>query len=309
MWATASPATDVCQGNFNHTTNMKRLILAAIMALPVAAHAQKNATQTTGGLWQEINLTKVLPYDWSVGVEGDLRTTEWNQDFNRASIGVFVNKKLGKYVKLGLSYSFIEKHFLETCEYKYKGDNDFSSYQGTSIVDADGVTRAYQGYNLDAPHWVPRHRISFDVSADKRFWKTLRVAVRERYQFTHQNARDVERTRYRDPSYDSGNNITGYDEEEQGVKEKAAWNRHLLRSRLKLSIDKKGWMCEPFASVEFHNNMSDSWHLDKLRAAAGVEFSVSKTFKISAAYVFTHENDDDGDDNIHAISIGHSIKF
>lgn len=290
---------------------MKRLLLSLIIAMPLAAGAQD--TESFGALWTEVGVTKVLPYNFSIEAGLGFRTLDWFNDANRFDASIGLDYKLGKYLKFGLSYTFIEKHYWDDIEYKYANDEDYSSYQGPYVYGDDdedeGVAYRYKGYNVDAAHWAPRHRISFEVTADKRFWKTLRISLRERYQFTHQAARDVDRTRYRDPSYDADGNITGYDEVEEVVKTKLAWNRHLLRSRLKFAIDRKGLKWEPFFSVELHNDMGDGWDLDKVRTITGVEYAVSKQHKISAGYVFNHENDIDGDQNIHALSIGYKFKF
>ena len=248
-------------------------------------------TENYGAIWTEVGVTKVLPYDLSIDAGVGFRTLDWFEDANRVDASIGLEYKLGKNFKFGLSYTFIERHYW---------DRPKAHYNDAGL---------FNGYNIDEAHWMPRHRVSFDVTADKRFWKTLRISLRERYQFTHQGSRDVARVKQRDPSFDSDSNITGFDEEETTVKHKEAWNRHLLRSRLKFAIDKKGWNWEPFVSVETHNNMGDSWHLDKIRTAAGTEYSLSKQHKLSAAYVFTHENDDDGNENIHAISIGYKFKF
>lgn len=286
---------------------MKRILTILMLALSFAASAQD--TENYGALWTEVGVTKVLPYNLSIEAGVGFRSHDWLKDANRFDASIGLGYKLGKYLKFGLSYTFIAKHYLSDVEYKYQNDNDFATFQGLSIVDADDVTRAYQGYNADAAHWAPRHRVSLEVTADKRLWKTLRISLRERYQFTHQAARDVDRTRFRDPSFDADGAITDYDEVEDVVKEKAAWDRHLLRSRLKLAIDRKGLAWEPFVSVELHNNMGYSWHLDKVRTMAGTEYAISRQHKVSAAYVFNHENDDDGDQNIHAVSIGYKFKF
>lgn len=291
---------------------MKRVLIITLMAAgcAVSAMAQgSDETQTTSGLWQEFSVSKVLPYNWSLDAEAGYRTTNNFSDFDRLNVGLGVNYKLGKYLKFGLGYVFIRKHYLESMEYKYKGDYEFSSFQGTTFTDDEGTDYAYKGYNLDAANWASRHRAFFEVTADKRFWKTLRISLRERYQYTHQMARNVDRTKYRDPSYDATGAITEYDEVTSEVKEKAAWDRHLLRSRLKFSIDKKGWDWEPFVSAELHNNLREKWHIDKIRASAGVEYSVSKTSKIAAAYIFTHENDDDGNENEHSLSVSYRFKF
>ncbi len=269
---------------------MKRLLPLLLMALPLTFHAQD--TESYGAVWTEVGVTKLLPYNLSIDAGVGFRSIDWFDDANRFDASLGLEYKLGKHLKFGIGYTFIEKHYLTESKENYSNSSG-----------------RFNGYNVDSSHWAPRHRIVFDITADKRFWKTLRISLRERYQYTHQAARDVKRTRFRDPSYDASGNITGWDEIENVVRHKDAWDRHLLRSRLKFAIDKKGWQWEPFTSVEFHNNMGDSWHLDKLRTMAGANYAINKQHKLSAAYVFTHENDDDGNENIHAISIGYRFKF
>ena len=270
-----------------HTVSRYLLLLSF---LPLYTYAQE--TQTTSGLWQDLELTKVLPYDWAVSVEAGYRTTSDFNEFDRFHVGLGVSRKLSKYFKVSAGYIFMTKHFLEETTPHY------SSSSGL-----------YNGYNVDAEHWTPRHRAYFDIAADKRFWKTLRISLRERYQYTHQLARNVDRTKYRADSYDAAGNIVDWEDPETTIKEKSAKDRHLLRSRLKFAIDKKGWDWEPYVSAEIHNNLREDWHFDKIRASVGVDYSVSKVAEIGVAYIFTHENDDDGDENVHAVSVGYKYKF
>lgn len=92
-------------------------------------------------------------------------------------------------------------------------------------------------------------------------------------------------------------------------KEKSSKTIHTLRSRFTLEVDKKGWQWAPYAYVELFNNMGDGFHTDKFRTSVGVEYSVSSLHRLQLGYVFNHENDDDGDQNIHAIAIGYKVKF
>lgn len=268
---------------------MKRYFLCILCTLCVSVHAQD--TENYGAIWTEVGVSKALPYNLSLDVDAGFRSIDWFNNANRFDIGVGLSYKLGKYLKFGLSYTFIERHFLSETKDHYTSAGD------------------YDGYNVDAANWATRHRVSFDITADKRLWKTLRVSLRERYQYTHQASRDIDRVKHR---IQGTNLMTGeyvWDDPVDAIKHKSAWDRHLLRSRLKFSIDRKGWDWEPFVSAELHNNMSDRWHIDKVRVAAGTEYSISKQHKLSAAYIFNHENDDDGNENIHAISIGYKFKF
>lgn len=270
---------------------MKRFALAALLFVPVFAYAGED-TENTGALWTEVGVTKSLPYNLSIDASVGHRTLDWFDWSSRWDVGAGINYKLGKHFKFGLSYTFIDKHYQE--EWK----DHYGSTSGR-----------WNGYNVDAANWAQRHRIAFDVTASKRYWKTLRIGLRERYQYTHQAARDVDRVKYRDPIYDNERNVTEFDEVENTIDHKSAKNRHLLRSRLKLSIDKKGWKWEPYVSVETHNNLGDKMHLDKVRTIVGADYKITKQHEIGVGYVFNHENDDDGNYNIHAISIGYNFKF
>lgn len=92
-------------------------------------------------------------------------------------------------------------------------------------------------------------------------------------------------------------------------KDKSSKTLQVLRSRLTFEIDKKGWNWTPYVYVELFNNMGENMHMDKVRASLGVDYSLTKRHKIGVGYIFNHENDDDGDVNIHAISIGYKFKF
>ena len=92
-------------------------------------------------------------------------------------------------------------------------------------------------------------------------------------------------------------------------KDKSSKTLHTLRSRLTFEIDRKGWVLAPYAYAELFNDLTDRFHMDKVRASAGVEWSVTPRHRLQLGYVFNHENDDDGDQNIHAISVGYKFKF
>lgn len=335
---------------------MKRLCFIFLLMLPLATQAQNDYVsdeggKTTGGLWTEVGVTKVLPYDLSLGLDAGFRTNEWFNEADRFDIGLNLGWKLGKHWKFGVGYTFFIKHYpsesaykstTET-EYKYRAtgaieNTDFTEFVGAPTYSDGSTSYAYKGKNIEVKdytrftqsYWRPKHRISIDGAYSYKLWKLLRLTLRERYQLTYMPDKEVTRTRtgiktttkYRDPSYTGGavtdeSTIT-YDEivgptsedaGEESSKEKSSKTTHVLRSRLTFEIDKKGWDWTPFLYVESFNNMSESWHFDKFRTSVGVDYSISKQHKVSLGYVFNHENDDDGDLNIHAISFGYKYKF
>ena len=195
-------------------------------------------------------------------------------------------------------------------------------------------------------YWRPKHRVSVDASyTTSRLWNCLRVSVRGRYQLTFIPEKDVNRTRtkttnkttwrYRSPYYDYTDEgdmyIDGYaqnpehwtsanhthenpeyeeiTEVESSTKTKKSKTLHTLRSRLTIEYDKKGWDWTPYIYVEAFNDLASRMNLDKIRASIGVEYAVAKNHKLGIGYIFNHENDDDGNENIHAINVGYKFKF
>lgn len=271
---------------------MKRFILATLSTIfVIQAFAE---TDNTGALWTEVGVTKVLPYNLSVEGSFEERAIPSRDWKNRWSVGVGVNYKVNKYFKVGLSYTFIDKHSVER----------WKDHYGSS-------SGRWNGFNIDAPNWAHRHRLSLDLASSVRLWKILRIGVRERYQYTYQMSRDVDRIKLREPisNLNRRHDFDNFEDIIYTTDHKDAKNRHLLHSRLKLSLDKKKWKCEPYVSVEAHNDLSNIMHLDKIRSCAGFEYSFTKQHHIGMAYIFTHENDDDGDMNTHAIAVNYNFKF
>lgn len=264
---------------------MKRKALLIILFSQFLILPHSWATDNTGGVWTEVGVTKSLPYNLSVDGSVGHRTLDWFDWSSRADASIGAGYKVNKYLKLGLGYTFIAKHNQTETKDHYKGST-------------------WDGYNIDASNWAMRHRVSLDVTGTYRVHKLVRFSLRERYQYTYQQARDVDRTRLRDTDFDNIVDKTTYK-----IDHKDAKHRHLLRSRLKISIDKKGWKWEPYVSAELHNDFANQMHIDKVRSAIGVDYSIKKGHKLGIAYIFNHENDDDGDQNIHAISIGYNFKF
>ena len=324
-------------------------------------YVSDDAGKTTGGIWTEIGVAKVLPYNLSIGLDAGFRTNDWFNEASRFDIGAGLSWKPNKHWKIGVGYTFIMKHYpsetahksvVET-EWKYRnaatGENvdlpDFmaapiyTSDNGTVDDTSDDITYRYRGKNVDQKDytrlteafWRAKHRINVEAAYTYKLWKLLRVTLRERYQLSLLQSKEVSRVRtgtkttmkYRDPSYTTAGTV--YDEStieydevegpivsdagEETTKEKSSKTLHTLRSRLTFEIDKKGWLFTPYAYAELFNDLTSSFHIDKVRASVGVEYSVAKQHRLQLGYVFNHENDDDGDQNIHAISVGYKFKF
>ena len=219
----------------------KRILLSLLMlcaAIPIAVaqddYVGDEGTRTTGDLWTELGVSKVLPYNLSVGIDAGFRTNEWFDEASRFDIGLGLDWKPTKHWKLGVGYSFLMKHYpLELAyktEYKYRPvgeeDNmDFPDFLGAPTYNDGNITYAYKGKNSylrkTDEYWRPKHRFNFDVAYTTKFWKTLRITLRERYQLTFVPSKMVDREKvvdkYRDMSYSQGsitseNDVT-YDEQ------------------------------------------------------------------------------------------------
>lgn len=245
------------------------------------------AADNTGGVWTEVGVSKALPYNLSVEASAGHRTLDWFDWSSRTDVSAGLSYKVNKYVKFGLGYTFIAKN----------NQDEWKDH----ISD---TTEKWDGYNVDDNNWALRHRLSLDVTGTYRVSKLIRFSLRERYQYTYQSPRDVDRTKMRDKDFDGIIDKITYTTDHKKPK-----NRHLLRSRLKISLDKKDLKWEPYVSVETHNDFSKKMHLDKIRTIVGVDYSITKKHQVGLGYVFNHENDDDGDQNIHAISVGYNFKF
>ena len=382
---------------------MKRLSLSILLFsqfLILPSAWADDDTDNTGGIWTEVGVSKALPYNLSIDASLGHRTQDWFSESNRADAGLGLSWKATKHWKIGVGYTFIMKHYSSEVSYKYEEESEYKysdpfdktneiellEYMGRNYPSDETPTYTYDGYNFktrydtrtDHAYWRQKHRAYVDVSYTCKFWKVLRISVRERYQMTYSPKKTIDRTRYRektvtkyrDPSYDGEGNLCvetyadgdswengdwpqsypyediakywqegdviyknhiNYDDEivenkvdatseyladheplnttETYGREKRSKTLHLLRSRVKFSIDKKGWNWEPYVSMETHNNVGEKWNLDKIRFATGVDYKINRHHEVGIGYIFNHENDDDGNQNIHAISVGYNFKF
>ncbi len=283
---------------------MKRLpfILPLLFLVPALSWA---GDKDDFGIWMGVGAQKALPHNLSVGVDADLRTRDTSKKVDRIGIGVDLGYKLNKYVKFGVAYDFLESYKDEKATIKYKKDSD--------TIKNVKVTPSY---------WRPRHRFSLEVSPSVKLWQLLRVSVRERYQYTHQKEQTL--TRY---TYEYKATANGLDEEgnpiekeewkidgEPDQKKKSQKDMHVLRSRLKIEIDKKKLAWSPFVSVETQNyfkkielNDGGCSALRNVRTMAGTEYKINKHNSVGMAYVFTRYKEDK--ERMHAISVEYNFKF
>lgn len=259
------------------------------------------------GAWLELGASKNLPRNFSVGLEGELRTQDGFGQMNRATVGLNLGYKLNKWVKFRAGYSLIESYSPSQRKEHYKENDD-----GTLKLDPEGAP-IWNGYNVTKSYWAPKHRFTIEATGTVKLWKWLRISLRERYQFTRRPEREVSKEKYRfSQAMDGEGNLVyelkdDYPMTEPDVKE--AKSEHVLRSRLKFEVDKKRLAWSPFVSLETHNDLGNGLELQKLRASAGTEYKISSQHSVSLAYVFTQDLEGQVHDRMHAVSVGYGFEF
>ena len=264
------------------------------------------------GMWSEIGIEKAITKNWDVGLDMEYRA----QNKSRFSVGLGTSYKVNKYLKFGLNYSFL---YSEKNKYKVKDEGE---------VGDDDWTR---GYNL-IDEWYPRHRFSAEAIGSIKLWKWLKVSLRERYQLTHRRAWTAEKFMHRENHMkqsdfdDDWNEISWYEvfvTDKTEAKEYPALTDQVLRSRLKLEMDKKRCPFSPFVSAEFHNSVGVGDHmlLQKIRTAAGCSYKFRKHNEVSLSYLITFDMYDIEEDEtmtlqtvrlhdrLHTISLGYKYSF
>lgn len=277
---------------------MKKLLTLCLFAVvPALTWAGDN---DDFGTWLELGVQKSLPHNLSIGLEGELRTKDFNSEFDRISVGVSAGYKVNKYFKLGALYNLIGSCNTEKRKEHYKDDiEDDEHWNGFKIVES---------------YLAPKHRVSVEATATIKLWKWLRISARERYQYTHSKSVKYSVSKFRyDRIINSQTGESTYKLREEYPKieslRKASTNAQYIRSRIKLEVDKKRLAWSPFVSVEFHNSIDNSFHLHKLRTSVGTEYAIGSSHKVGLAYVLTNEFDESPNERMHALSASYKFDF
>ena len=291
---------------------LRRYILAVLLLAPctwLPLSAQEGNDEV--GVWSELGIEKAITKNWDVGFDLDYRA----QNKARFSVGLGTSYKVNKYLKFGLSYSFL---YSEKNKYKVKDE---------VIAGSDDWTT---GYNL-IDEWYPRHRFNAEATGSVKLWSWLKVSLRERYQLTHRRAWSATKLMHREDHIkqvdfdEDWNEISWYEtfvSDNTELKEYPTFTDQVLRSRLKLEYDKKRCPFSPYVSAEFHNSVSKGDHmlLQKIRTAAGCSYKFRKRNEVSLSYLITFDMYDIEEDELvrqtvrlhdrlHAINLGYKYSF
>ena len=242
--------------------------LAAVLLgslTPRSAHAQSE-----GGLLMEVEASKKVNRQLSIGVEADLRTRNNFKTMDRWKVGIGADYKFTKWLKASAGYALINSNFREK-------------------VTKNAPTL----YNNWTPsYWGTKHRFYASLAGSYKFANHIKVSLRERWQYTYRPEKTVTRWDFDNAKWED--------------KVKSGKGKNQLRSRLTVSYDRKRALLTPYASVELYN----SWAVEKVRYTAGVDIRLNKKHSLEVFYRFQDmRQQDDEDPDMHYLGVGYQFKF
>lgn len=281
---------------------MKRIIITTLLAaiLPLAMYAQSN-----WGLITNIGIDKQITKGFHIGAEALYYQTDNFKNTDRWGLGVSVEKRL-------------YRNFLKTFDIKASAGYRFmnvyngwsTKYKGADPAIKDKLAPQYyidgqHNFNHNHPYSDFRHRVTASIQASYKKYR-FNISLREKYQFTHTNSADYNKDKYR----------FKYDEDRESkiltsstVQDtKAAKNKSVLRSRIKLNYDIAGYPIKPFISYELSNTLDKDFTLDKTTFCAGLKFSILKKHDVELSY--QHQDKTDTIEPIEAyLCVGYTYSF
>lgn len=236
------------------------------------------------GLDFSLEAQKKLSKQWSLNLEGELRTRDNTKTVDRWSAGLGLDYKVTKWLKASAGYTFLYGNNEKRTSY-FDADDEAVAIDG----DAEAGDPKY-GY---PQYWTPRHRFNVSLTFDKKLIGDLRFSLRERWQYTWRPEQTIQRYSYLD-----GEDVD---------KIYSGKGKNVLRSRLQVEYDKKGLTVTPYANVEFFN----AWSLQKTRFNIGLDWKVAKQHTLGVFYRYqtVRNDDDDNEPNRHMIGLGYKFKF
>ncbi len=270
---------------------MKKLLMLAALSLPVGVvQAEDN---DDFGVWTELSVEKHLTQTLDLGFEGEIRTGDNSSKVDRLSGGVKLSYKPFKFLKFGACGIFYGEYSPEKIS------------KETYFEDGE-----LAGYRLTSDYWKPNVRFYLEATATKKFWKWLRISLRERYQFNREFETTADRTEYEREEYFTPDGLVRGDwSTANNPKINPDENSQRLRTRLKFEYDKKGVDWNPFVSVELYNNIDRAMHLNKIRTGVGTEYKINKQHKVGLAYLYSCHLDDAPNTHKHALNLSYGFDF
>ncbi|MBQ3324928.1 MAG: DUF2490 domain-containing protein [Muribaculaceae bacterium] len=255
---------------------MKQIVkLAMAMALCIAvalpARAQFDGKEGRDfGLWMTAGVEKKINKKWSVGVEFEFRLKDNIEEGK--SWGAPNRWSIG----IGADYKPLSWLKLDA-GYKFMRDYSLPEWDEEDQEE----TEAY---------WGTKHRVYASATGSYKV-QNVKFSLRERWQYTYRcEVPDVT-----------------YDWEHDRLEPVKAKGKHVSRTKLQISYDKKKAWYEPYVSVELYAAKK----FEKMRYTAGCEFKVNKHNIIDVFYRYQDINGGDNynDRDSHILGIGYLFKF
>lgn len=270
-------------------------IVAALLLVGAAAQARGDDF----GLWTEINVAKSLPHDLELSFEGEYRMEDYLRKTDRIGGTLSLGYKATKFMKFKVGYALLCGYNSEERKDKYTNDVQDPFF--------------YEGYNITEAYWSLRHRFKADVTFDKKFFKCLKVSLRERYQYTYRPEQEVPRLKYRGINNQTPSGdyefipSPGSPESDPDVKHEK--RTHMLRSRLEFQYDRKKCNWKPFVSFEVYNNLGQQMKTDEYKVMCGTDYKISKQHKVSMSYLYNTDMEAHPYESRHVLIVGYSFDF
>ena len=245
-------------------------VLLAALSTPILA-------QSETGLLLGVEAEKKLTKQMSASVEADFRTRNNFKTVDRWSTSLVFDYKLAKWLKADAGYTFLY------------GNN-------REKITVDYWRPCY---------WGIRHRVNVSLTGSYKLSKSIRLSLREGWQYTYRPETDTERYYFEDYGADVWAGMDGWTSVDKVRKGKG---KNQLRSRLRIDYDKKKSTLQPYAAVEFYNSLG----IEKIRYTVGMDIKLNKQHSFEVFYRFQdvkHVDEEDYDPDMHYIGAGYKFKF
>lgn len=240
-------------------------------------------------LWSSAGIEKNLAKGLNMDLEAEYRLYDNFSQMDRFTIGTSISYRLYRNpaktfnIKADLGYKFLKTY----------------NEPGITLKD---INNGFQEYNEDEAYYLNKHRGFTSLSAKYETGR-FSFSIRERYQFTYNDSIAVLETKYRYSSALDGLYPTEKVEEYKSAKTKNIW-----RSRFEMDYDIPNFKLNPFASIEFFNDVDNGLSLEKIRYIFGGSCSLAKVHSLKIYYVYQNNSDDD-EPNGSAIGISYGFEF
>lgn len=261
--------------------------LAAALTLAALPAANGAAAEESWGSWTSVEVEKSLPARLSAGASVEFRTKDNFGCADRWKAGVAVGWQPVKFIRVGVGYGFIESYSRRKISKE--------KYDGPDLV----------GYRLTPARWTPAHRVNLDLQATWKFGGLVKLSLRERYQLTCEPSARVRRIDWKLEDDDDGGGWSA----KESFKAVGRSTDHLVRSRLRAAVGKKGWRVTPYVSVEFFNSLQRGFALDKVRGSAGGVWKFNPGNSLTVGYVVNDYRNRDASRRRHAVELGYTLSL